>query len=213
KATGVCDLYPNSANNFTGVGNLNVNVVNQTLTVAGCTAPVLTKAFAPTTIGPNGTTVLTFTITNSSGDPSQSVGFSDTLPAGLVVDGIMSKSCFGPVIFSSDNRTILWNGGQLAFGQHACQIVIKVKGTGVCGTYKNIPTNFNNVANLNVSSASAQLEVAQCQSGLTLRKIVEGAPAGFQGKFPFLVQCTTPQGFYKNTVSVDWPTPGFIALN
>src|SRR4051794_38870434 len=58
-------------------------------TVAGAQpAPstTLTKVFSPSTIAPGGTTTLTFTLTNAAGNnPAQVVGFTDTLPAGLVI--------------------------------------------------------------------------------------------------------------------------------
>src|SRR6476620_2126306 len=48
--------------------------------------PVLSKNFSPTAITDGGTTVLTFTLSNPAGAPAVSnVGFTDTLPAGLVV--------------------------------------------------------------------------------------------------------------------------------
>src|SRR4051794_17344198 len=45
--------------------------------------PVIVKSFSPTAIGLNGTSTVTFTITNTIA--LAGVSFTDTLPAGLVV--------------------------------------------------------------------------------------------------------------------------------
>jgi len=62
---------------------------------AGGVPPTLTKDFSPTVITDGGTTVLTFTLTNPAGAPAVSnVGFTDTLPAGLVVaPGSVGGTC------------------------------------------------------------------------------------------------------------------------
>ncbi len=182
--------------------------------------PTLTKSFDPAKIGPNGTSTLTFTITNINSDPNQTgINFSDTLPAGLQIVAVASNTCGGTVSVSADGRTFTLTGGSLlgpnpnGSGKHSCQIVLRVKATGVCGTYPNNQKNFSNVQNLDISGINQQLEVSGCESGLIIRKNVEGAPAGFTGQFNFLVQCSTPSGFYQKAVTVNWPTPGFTTLN
>ncbi len=184
------------------------------------TKPTLTKSFESSTIGPNGTTTLAFTITNSSGDPKQTgIAFSDTLPPGLQIVSVVSSGCSGTVTISPDHQTVTLTGGQLigsnadGSGQHSCKIVVKLKATDQCGLYPNNEKNFSDVKNLDTSGINAQLTVGDCGgSGLTIEKKVPGAPPGFKGQFNFLVQCATPKGFYQKAVTVDWPTPGFITL-
>lgn len=47
-----------------------------------------------------------------------------------------------------------------------------------------------------------------CDTGLTVKKEVAGAPAGFKGTFAFLVECMTKNGLVTKTVTADWPSPG-----
>ncbi len=176
--------------------------------------PKLTKTFDPGTIVSNGTTALAFTITNSTGDLQQTgISFSDTLPPGLMFDSVTTNGCSGTMSISTDQRTITLTGGALPAGTHTCKIIIKVKATGVCGLYRNNKENLTHLANLDVSDANGELEVVECPTGLTVQKKVQGAPDGFAGQFTFLVQCATTTGFYQQTVTVNWPTPGFIVLN
>jgi uncharacterized repeat protein (TIGR01451 family)/fimbrial isopeptide formation D2 family protein len=172
KASSDCRVYENNTTNFSHVANLDVTNINQQLEVACATEPrppTLSKLFDPTQIASNGTTTLTFNITNSSGDPKQTgINFSDTLPAGLQIVSVAANGCSGTPTISADGRTISLTGGTLVgqnadgSGKHSCQISIKIKATGVCGVYKNTKDNFSNVTNLDVSGINQQIEVTGC---------------------------------------------------
>jgi len=126
--------------------------------------PALTKSFSPGSIAPNGTATLSFTVTNTNSDPLQTgISFSDTLPTGLRVDSVVTNGCGGTATLSADSRTFSLAGGQLALGQHSCQITIVVRATGLCGIFPNNSSNFSSVLNLDVSAIDEQLEVAGCQ--------------------------------------------------
>lgn len=176
--------------------------------------PKLTKTFDPNAIGSNGTSVLIFTITNATGDPVQNgIAFTDMLPAGLEYVLAVNNTCGGTASISTDHKKFSYSGGHLNAGQHTCTISVKVKATGTCGTFRNDKSNFSEVSNLDVSGASAQLEVKGCEGGLIVSKKVDGAPSGFSGQFPFLVQCVMPGGgFYSKEVTVTYPAPGFVSL-
>lgn len=218
KASSECGVYENKKANFSQVANLDVSAIDADLDVVGCSAsgtPTLEKVYEPTKIPLNGTTTLNFTITNSSGDPKQTgIAFSDTLPPGLQIVGVVSNGCSGTVIISPDHQTLTLTGGQLNLGQHTCKIAVRVRASDHCGVYPNTEKNFSDVKNLDVSGIDEQLAVGDCQSsgGLIVEKVVKGAPKGFKGQFNFLVQCATPKGFYQKAVTVDWPTPGFTTL-
>jgi uncharacterized repeat protein (TIGR01451 family)/fimbrial isopeptide formation D2 family protein len=133
------------------------------------TNPTLTKLFDPVQISTNGTSTLTFNITNTNGDPKQTgISFSDTLPAGLQIVSVVANGCSGTPTISTDGRTITLTGGSLVganadgSGKHSCQISVNVKATGVCGVFTNNKNNFSNVTNLDVSGVSQQLEVTSC---------------------------------------------------
>jgi uncharacterized repeat protein (TIGR01451 family)/fimbrial isopeptide formation D2 family protein len=223
KASGECGINENNKTNFSDVKNLDVSNINEHLDVVGCPPgkpPTLTKLYEPAKIPLNGTTNLAFTITNSSGDPKQTgIAFSDTLPPGLQIVGVVSSGCGGTVAISADHQTVTLSGGQLVgsnadgSGQHSCQIIIKVRASDKCGTYPNTEKNFSDVKNLDISGVNAQLTVGDCPTGgLVIQKDVKGAPRGFTGQFNFLVQCSTPNGFYQQAVTVNWPTPGSTTL-
>ncbi|MEK6283023.1 MAG: hypothetical protein AABN95_21910 [Acidobacteriota bacterium] len=131
--------------------------------------PTLTKAFDPVQIGQNGTSTLTFNVTNTNSDPKQSgIAFSDKLPAGLQIVSVIANGCGGNVTTSTDGRTVTLTGGQLVgpnadgSGKHNCQISVSVKAKGDCGVYKNTKDNFSNVLNLDVTNINQQLEVIGC---------------------------------------------------
>src|SRR5258708_31713032 len=65
----IANTYTNGAGNMTVSGGLHNGDTNQTRTVHQAT---LNKPFAPKTIDVGGTSTLTFTLTNSEGNPAQS---------------------------------------------------------------------------------------------------------------------------------------------
>ncbi len=104
-------------------------------------APTIAKAFGAPGILVNGTTNLTFTLTNPNpGTPLTGVGFTDTLPADLVVatpNGLAS-SCGGTVTAVAGAGSIaLVNGGVAADG--SCTITVSV--TALAGGVKNNTTS------------------------------------------------------------------------
>ena len=131
--------------------------------------PKLTKLFDPVQIGPNGTSTLTFNITNTNSDPKQTgISFLDTLPPGLQIVSVISNGCGGTVTPSTDGHTVNLTGGQLVgpnadgSGKHSCQISVKVRASGECGVYTNNKDNFSQVENLDVTNTLATLTVSGC---------------------------------------------------
>jgi len=94
-----------------GAGN------NSTARLAILSAPTLTAAFGASSIPLNGTTSLTFTVTNTSSANSISgVGFTDTLPAGLVVatpNNGLTGSGGGGAITAAGSSSISLTGATL----------------------------------------------------------------------------------------------------
>ena len=94
-ATGVCTIALDVLGGTAGDKNNSVtvssdnggtgNTANATLTVVG--PPSIAEAFGAATVPLNGTTSLTFTITNPSANTvaESGVAFTDTLPSGLEV--------------------------------------------------------------------------------------------------------------------------------
>jgi uncharacterized repeat protein (TIGR01451 family) len=175
--------------------------------------PKLAKAFSPAKIAASGTSTLTFDITNTISDPAQNgITFTDTLPSGVVITGTPTSNCGGTVSVSADGRSLSLANGSLAAGKHACRVTATVAATGVCGIYRNTKANFTNVANVDVSNVDVQLEVGDCPIGLVVRKIVEGAPAGFQAQFNFSVKCTGTGTSFAKSFTIGWPNPGLTTI-
>jgi hypothetical protein len=76
----------NTTSAVTSVEGGNGNTASASLGVGVLTPPTLTKVFGAANVALNGTTSLTFTVTNPNAAASLSgVGFTDNLPAGLIV--------------------------------------------------------------------------------------------------------------------------------
>jgi hypothetical protein len=78
-------------------------------TCAPRTPPIITKAFNPPTIGVGMFSFLTFTIVNPNALPLTGLGFSDTLPAGVVVANPngLSGSCPGATPTAIPNSNVI----------------------------------------------------------------------------------------------------------
>src|SRR5438876_818583 len=106
--------------------------------------PTIVKTFGAATIPLNGTTTLTFTISNLGGTTLTNVNFTDMLPAGLVVanpNGV-TGSCVGLGLIAAIPVTgiILMNGVTLAAGA-SCSFSVNVTATGaVTGLLSNSVT-------------------------------------------------------------------------
>jgi hypothetical protein len=118
------------------------------------TAPTITSAFTPNVVGVGGTSTLAFTITdtNSSGTET-GIGFTDTLPAGLVVDAPNGESgtcgTNGVVTANSGTSTINLTAGSLkggASGASGTNCVVSVNVTS------NTPAAYSNNTGLVTSS-------------------------------------------------------------
>jgi len=109
-------------------GGLQNNSTSQVLTVTA--APILTMSLAPSAITVSSGTpaILTFTITNITGNPLQTgLGFTDTLPTGLTAAGVAGGTCGGTVNVSG--TLISLSSGSLAVGQSSCTFSASVTGT------------------------------------------------------------------------------------
>jgi hypothetical protein len=125
-----------SAHNSTGTVSSNEdgtgNSDNETLAVVA--PPSIASAFTPSTIGVGDTSALSFTITNPNASQTlNGIAFTDTLPAGLVVDnpnGVSAK-CGSSAVLSADpgSSTITLTGGKLAGGAN-CTVSAAVTSNG-----------------------------------------------------------------------------------
>lgn len=134
--------------------------VSNTATLAVAGPPAITKAFGAANIPLNGTTSLTFAISNPNTASAMSgVAFTDSLPAGLVVatPNGLSGVCGGMVTAAPGSGSISLTGGTLAAGG-SCMIVVDVTGT-TSGVKNNTTGNVTSTEGGTGNTASASVLV------------------------------------------------------
>jgi uncharacterized repeat protein (TIGR01451 family) len=124
------------ANNTTGAISSTeggTGTTSNTATLKVVAAPTISKAFGAATITLNGTTTVTFTITNPASNTSaeNGIAFSDTLTNGLQVASTpgVTNSCGGTVTAAANSTSISLTGGSIATPGATCTIVVNVTGT------------------------------------------------------------------------------------
>jgi uncharacterized repeat protein (TIGR01451 family) len=150
----------------------------------------LIKRFAPATINVGGVSTLTFDLTNKSVNPANSIRFTDTLPANVVVaptpnvrtscpnggalgtalGGMTVTATAGSGSIAINNATV--NGAASNGGLRTCQIAVDVTSATV-GVYHNTNASIGNTNNLVNLVGDEILTVVQPQ--LTASKSVVGA--------------------------------------
>jgi fimbrial isopeptide formation D2 family protein len=113
---------------------------SNTATLKVVAPPTISKAFGAAAITVNGTTTVTFTITDPASNTSGETGiaFSDTLTGGLQVASTpgVSNTCGGTVTAAANSTSISLTGGSIATPGATCTIVVNVTGT-LSGTVTN----------------------------------------------------------------------------
>jgi hypothetical protein len=123
--------------------------------------PTITKAFGAATIPLNGTASLSFTIANpNTGTSLSGVGFSDTLPSGLVVstpNGLTGSCDSGTITAVAGSSSISLLGATLA-GSGSCTFSINVTGT-TAGPLNNVTSSVTSNEGGTGGTASASVTV------------------------------------------------------
>jgi hypothetical protein len=125
---GSCTFSVNVIGTTAGVQNNSVTVTStnggtgntSTAVLTVVAPPTIIKKFGATTIPPNGSTSLSFTITNPNANaPLSGIGFTDNLPAGLVVatpNGLTGSCGGGSITATAGSGTVSLAGATLAAG-------------------------------------------------------------------------------------------------
>jgi uncharacterized repeat protein (TIGR01451 family) len=135
------------------------NGLSNTLSLAVVAPPTIGKAFGVASLPLNETTALTVTLTNSNSGALTAVGFSDSLPAGLVVaspDGL-SNTCGGAVTAVAGSSSVSLTGATLP-ASGSCAVVVHVTGTSA-GTKNNTTGAVTSAETGPAGTASASLTV------------------------------------------------------
>jgi uncharacterized protein YhjY with autotransporter beta-barrel domain len=146
------------------VTSLGTNAATTSATLVVGSPPTLGAAFNPTTIAPNGTSVLTLTLGNSNSVAATlSKALPDALPAGLVVastPAIGGTCAAGSVTAAAGAGTVTFASGATVPATPGCTITVSVT-SAASGTYTDtiaagaLATNFGATA----AATSAQLTV------------------------------------------------------
>jgi CSLREA domain-containing protein len=123
-------------NNTTGAvtsvegGSGNTASASVTVTAAATLPPTIAKSFGTGTVVLNGSTSLTFTLQNPNASSLTGVGFTDSLPAGLVVatPNGLTGSCGGAITGVAGSSSITLTGATLA-SSASCTFGVNVTGT------------------------------------------------------------------------------------
>lgn len=143
----------NESNEGNNTGADTVNVI---------APPSISKNFSPDPILVNGTSILTFTITNSNtGTALTGVGFTDPLPAGLQVaspSNASTASCGSPTFApSAADTTLTFSGGTIA-ASGTCTVSVDVTAT-TSGVKNNTTGNVTSTNGGTGNTASDALTV------------------------------------------------------
>ena len=102
------------------------------------TAPTATKTFSPSSIGINGSSVLTLTLSNSNTTAISGAAFTDTYPGGLTNTATPAgaTTCAGGTVTAANNGNSLVLAGGTIPASGSCTITVNVTAATV-GSYAN----------------------------------------------------------------------------
>jgi uncharacterized repeat protein (TIGR01451 family) len=165
-----CTFSVNVTGQTAGTKTNNVTVTttnegNSTLVQAALkviSPPSLSEAFGSSSISQNSTTTLTYTVTNTSSLSSLTgVGFTDTLPSGLVVatpNGLVGSCGGGTITATAGSGTVTLSGANLV-ASGSCSFHIDVLATG-SGQMSNTVSVSSNEGGTSSSPTSVVLTVS-----------------------------------------------------
>jgi CSLREA domain-containing protein/uncharacterized repeat protein (TIGR01451 family) len=160
----VVGLSAGVKNNTTGAISSTEGGLGATSNTASVTVvfpPSLSKAFGAVSIPLNGPpTTLTFTLASVNATTALTgIGFSDTLPAGLIIStpNGLSNTCGGTVTAVQGTNVISLLGGTLA-ASGSCGIAVNVTGT-TAGTKNNTTGNVTSTEGGTGGAFSASIDV------------------------------------------------------
>ncbi len=124
--------------------------------------PTIGKAFGASTIPLNGSTTLTFNLSNpNAGTTLTGVGFTDSLPAGMVVSTTngLTGSCGGGTITATAGSGSVSLSGAALSGSASCSFSVNVTGIS-SGTQNNTTSAVTSNQGGNGNTASASITVS-----------------------------------------------------
>jgi len=155
--TAVPGSFPSASSALTSGGLVVAPPATATLTVEP--PPLFSKAFAASTIVAGARTTLTFTIDNSaSALPATALGFTDPLPAGLVLaePANPGSTCAGSISAAPGSGSVVFTGGNVGAGA-SCTLSVDVRALAD-GVLNNVTGTLSSSSGIS-APASADLIV------------------------------------------------------
>jgi arabinogalactan endo-1,4-beta-galactosidase len=125
-------------------------------------APTIAKAFGAASVPLNGSTSLTFNLTNpNAGQSLSGIGFTDNLPTGQMVsspNGLTGSCGGGTIAAAAGSSSVTLSGASLA-ASASCTLAVNVTGT-TSGTQNNTTSAVTSTESGSGATASASLIVA-----------------------------------------------------
>jgi len=123
--------------------------------------PTIAKAFGAPSIPLGSNTSLTFTLANPNPDSLSGVGFSDPLPAGMIVAAPngLTNSCGGTVTAPVGSSSIVLAGGSIT-ANGTCTVSVSIAGVTL-GSWTNVTGNVTSSEGGSGGTANAGLQVIE----------------------------------------------------
>jgi len=196
----VTAAFNDGSDNFVGItGNA------ATASVVVELPPVISKAFSPALIAPNGVSTLIFTITNPSVNVTSELGvaFTDTLPGTLVVatpSGATGNCNGGIFTAAAGSNSISLTGGTIPVNS-SCVLSVNVTGA-VTNSYTNTTGPVSSTNGGTGNTASAILSIKPANLSITKTHDVADFPRRGQGTWFINVSNDPTAGPTLGTVTV-----------
>jgi uncharacterized repeat protein (TIGR01451 family) len=202
-ASSSCTFSVNVTGTVAGTKNNTTGNVTSTEGGTGGTAsasiaveapPSMAKAFNPAAIAVNGTSALTFTITNPAANTAALTGiaFTDALPSGLIVatPNGLTNTCGGTATASAGSGSVSLSGGTVAASGASCTLAVNVVGTA-SGNFTNTTGSVTSTNGGTGNTASANLTVA---TPATITKVFGATSIALNGSttLTFTLQNSNP---------------------
>jgi large repetitive protein len=155
--------------------------------------PSISKSFGAASIPANGTTSLSFTITNPAANTVSLTGiaFSDTLPAGMIVatpNGLTGTCGGGTITAVAGSGAVSLSGATLA-ANASCTFSVNVNGTST-GLKSNTTAAVTSTNGGTGNTASASLTVTARTTATTISPLTASTPVGTGTNFIITVMDT-----------------------
>ena len=202
----------NTTSAVTSVEGGNGGTASASVTV-GAAPPTIAKSFGAASIPLNGSTSLSFTITNPNvGSGLTGVGFTDALPAGLVVStpNGLSGSCGGGTITASAGSGAVSLTGATLAGSASCTFRVNVTGT-TAGPKNNTTSAVTSNEGGPGNTASASVTVVGAVAPPTIAKSFGAASIPLNGSTSLTFTINNPNNSALTGVGfTDALPPGLV---